>query len=105
MTARNGPAASDGSPHALLGVAEDADPQAIRAAYLAKVKEFPPDREPRAFERIRDAYEQLKASRQRSRDRLLAADPVAPIRTVIDQDRAARHVGPEPWLALLRERR
>ena len=43
-----------------LGVPAKASLEDIRAAYLGKVKEFPPDRSPEQFERIRDAYETLR---------------------------------------------
>ena len=44
----------------VLGVNQDAGDEEIRAAYLSKVKEFPPDRAPAEFEKIRDAYETLR---------------------------------------------
>jgi len=51
-------------PRAVLGVAPDATDEQIRAAYLRKVKEFPPDRNPVEFEQVRDAYELLRDRRQ-----------------------------------------
>ena len=42
-----------------LGVSATASEEEIRAAYLSKVKEFPPDRSPLEFEAIRDAYDAL----------------------------------------------
>ena len=91
-------------PMAVLGVSHDAGEEEIRAAYLAKVKEHPPDRSPAEFERIRDAYEALRDPRGRARVRLLAGDPSAPLALLLDgQPNPRRFVGPEPWLAALKE--
>ena len=48
----------------ILGVAANASEDEIRRAYLEKVKQFPPDRSPEEFERIRDAYEKPAGSPQ-----------------------------------------
>ena len=48
------PAGED--PAAILGVAAQAGAATLRAAYLEKVRQFPPDRCPAEFERVRDAY-------------------------------------------------
>lgn len=56
-------------PYLLLGVARGADDGAVRAAYLAAVRDCPPERDRARFEAIQAAYEQLK-----SRDRRLAYD-------------------------------
>ena len=68
----------------MLGVGPDAGEEEIRAAYVRKVKEHPPDRSPEEFERIRDAYDSLRDPRRRMRDRLLAVDPGAPLVSVIE---------------------
>ena len=47
-------------PGEILGVSLEAGDEEVRAAYLRKVKEHPPDRSPREFERIRDAYDLLR---------------------------------------------
>ena len=46
-------------PYRLLGVNENARDAEIRAAYLARVREFPPEKEPERFETIRKAYESI----------------------------------------------
>lgn len=92
-------------PRRLLGVSEDAGDGEIRAAYLRKIKEFPPDRAPREFERIRDAYELLRDPRSRAAQMLFTVDPEAPLTAVL-QDRGTERqfTGPEPWLAVAAER-
>ena len=91
-------------PLEVLGLPLEAGEEEIRAAYLRKVKEFPPDRAPRQFEQIREAYEALRDPRRRTRHLLLSADPKQPLVSLLDAgppDR--RFTGPEPWLAVLKE--
>ena len=90
-------------PRGVLGVNQDAGQEEIRAAYVRKVKEHPPDRSPEEFERIRDAYDSLRDPRRRMRDGLLSADPLAPLVSVIElKARKRRFAGPQPWLEVLK---
>ena len=87
----------------ILGVSDGAGEEEIRAAYLRKVKEHPPERSPEEFEKIRDAYEKLRNPRQRMRAMLLADDPAAPLVSLLDgAPPARRFVGPDPWLEVLK---
>ncbi len=91
-------------PWAVLGIDEGASESQIRAAYLRQVKAHPPEREPDAFERIRDAYELLRDPRRRAAYMLLAVDPRAPLISLLDQADITRNfVGPELWLQALKE--
>ena len=91
-------------PRKVLEVSPEATEDEIRAAYLRKVEEFPPERSPEQFEAIRDAYEALRDPQRRSR-LLLAADPEASFLTLLDEvPPERRHVGPEPWLAVMKEK-
>jgi curved DNA-binding protein CbpA len=97
------PPASD--PYAVLGISRNADDERIRAAYVAQVKQFPPDRSPAEFELVRDAYNLLRDRRRRAQHMLFSVDPEAPLQSLlegIDNDR--RFAGPGPWLAVLKER-
>ena len=92
-------------PREILGVSPDAGDERIRDAYLQKVKEHPPDREPAEFERIRDAYEALRDPRRRAQHVLLSADPHAPLVSLLPASSQERkYTGPDPWLAVLREK-
>jgi len=96
---------SNPDPRAVLGVSLEADDEQIRAAYLRKLREFPPDRCPVEFERVRDAYELLRDHRRRTRHLLFSCDPEAPLESVLDGVAGERRfVGPEPWLAVLKEK-
>ena len=91
-------------PHAVLGVSPEADDEQIRAAYLRKLKEYPPDRSPVEFERVRDAYELLRDRRRRWQHTLFSCDPEAALESLLDGTAGERkYAGPEPWLAVLKE--
>ena len=93
-------------PRQILEIEAEAGDEEIRAAYLRKVKQYPPDRAPREFERVRDANEMLRDPRRRTRLMLLAADPKQPLASLLDGLQPQRQVtGPEPWLAVTREKK
>jgi hypothetical protein len=46
--------------HEILGVSPNSTEEAIRSAYLQKVREFPPDRAPEKFVEIRAAFDELR---------------------------------------------
>lgn len=46
----------DETPYDILGISQTATSDEIRAAYLQKVRLSPPDKDARAFQRIRKAY-------------------------------------------------
>ncbi|MEZ6101370.1 MAG: J domain-containing protein [Pirellulaceae bacterium] len=48
------------NPHDILGVSAEASDDEIRQAYLARVREFPPDRQPDRFREIHEAYQLLR---------------------------------------------
>lgn len=94
------------NPREVLGVSANATEEEIRAAYLAKVKEHPPERSPEAFEKIRDAWEALRDPRRRMIDSVLSADPFVPLASLFtDLERQRKFVGPAPWLKALNEPR
>ena len=94
------------SPWDVLGLAPGASDQEVRAAYLDHIRQFPPDRCPQEFELIRDAYDLLRDPRRRAEALLLAAEPDEPLVALLDSfEPPRRFVGPQAWLALLRERK
>lgn len=93
------------TPWHVLGLAENAGPEAIRAAYLAKVKEFPPDRAPEQFEQVREAYDLLKDPLRRFRSAVLEANAMADLTELFPaQPPERRFVGPAPWLAAIKSK-
>ncbi len=90
-------------PTEVLQIAQDASDEDVRAAYLRKVREYPPDRAPEQFEKVRDAYDMLRDPRRRLRHRLFAVDPQAPLASLFpDEARPRRFVSPGPWLDVLK---
>ena len=47
-------------PHSILDVSPDVDEAALRRRYLELVRQNPPEKCPRQFAEIREAYEQLR---------------------------------------------
>jgi curved DNA-binding protein CbpA len=95
----------DFNPYAVLAVDTEADDERIRAAYLAKLKQFPPDRCPAEFEQVRDAYELLRDRRRRAQYTLFSVNPDAPLLSLLDgMESQRRFAGPALWLAVLKER-
>jgi curved DNA-binding protein CbpA len=90
-------------PREVLGVSPNAGEEEIRAAYLRKVKEYPPDRAPEEFEKVRNAFETLRDPRKRTLAMLHASDPGAPLASILD-GRAPRRLfaGPQPWREVLK---
>jgi curved DNA-binding protein CbpA len=89
----------------ILGVAANAGEEEIRAAYLNKVNEFPPDRAPAEFEKIRDAYDTLRDPRRRARALFSAGEPGKPLVSLIEGRRAKRiFAGPQPWREVLKNK-
>jgi curved DNA-binding protein CbpA len=92
-------------PYWVLGISQDAVDEQIRAAYLAKLKQFPPDRSPVEFEQVRDAYELLRDRRGRAQHTLFSANPGARLESLLNGMDNDRHfAGPGVWLAVLKER-
>jgi curved DNA-binding protein CbpA len=92
-------------PYAVLEVDPAAGDEQIRAAYLRKLKEYPPDRCPNEFENVRDAYDLLRDPRRRAQHTLFACDPDAPFESLLEGADPRKYAGAGPWLAVLREKK
>jgi curved DNA-binding protein CbpA len=62
-------------PYLILGIAPDADDEAVHAAYLRGVKSCPPERDPQRFQALRAAYESLRTRRDRLAQSLFDKTP------------------------------
>lgn len=90
---------------AVLGVGPGADAEALRAAYLTKVREYPPDREPELFGRVRDAYRALSDPKRKMARYFDAGVLRHPLRDMFpESDSHGRRppLGTAAWLELLR---
>lgn len=96
---------SDDAPWRVLEIDEGANDEEIRQAYLRAVRRHPPDRSPAQFERIRDAYDQVRDARRRAMRILLANPCEAPLENLsAEMPETRRFVGHAPWLELMREK-
>jgi DnaJ-class molecular chaperone len=89
----------------ILGVPVHASSEEIRAAYLEKVKQFPPDRAPEEFEKIRDAYDLLRDPRRRAQAVLNCPEASKSFRSLADGLEARRiFAGPQAWREVLKHK-
>ncbi|RKZ54058.1 MAG: molecular chaperone DnaJ [Candidatus Parabeggiatoa sp. nov. 3] len=63
------------TPFDLLGLPENATDEAIKKAYLQKVRQYPPERAPEQFQKIRAAFEAIKTQQQRLKYQLFHHEP------------------------------
>ena len=92
-------------PYRTLGLAPGAPDEQIRSAYLARLRESPPDRDPAQFEKIRDAYERLSDPRQRAA-LVLDADPDPLMVSLLEPAGARRPAaGLDLWIEAVMEAR
>lgn len=90
------------NPYLVLGVPPDADDQAIRRAYLAAVKLAPPDLEPKRFQAVTAAYEQIKDETSRHRHTLFNTTPPgdSPLDVFVRYAQLRRQTHPLPFEAM-----
>ncbi len=92
-------------PYEVLSVSPDATEEQIRQRYLALVREFPPEQEPKRFAEIRQAYDQLRdpvVSLQRRLFNVTAVDTFDTLLAAERQRQRARRL-PTPVLLSLGE--
>jgi len=63
------------TPFDILDVAEDATDEAIKKAYLQKVRQYTPERAPQQFQEVRTAYETIQTQKQRLKYQLFHHEP------------------------------
>ncbi|MEO5334181.1 MAG: J domain-containing protein [Magnetococcus sp. YQC-5] len=90
---------------ATLGIAEDANDETVRKAYLQLVRTFPPERDPVRFQEIRAAYDALADSRNRLAYRLFHAPKpdVRPMLASLLQEGVPTPPDEAAFLTVLRE--
>jgi preprotein translocase subunit Sec63 len=104
MKVRQGQQAQQ-EPWEILGITPQASAQEMRQAYLEKIRQYPPDRAPAEFERIRDAYEQMRTPGTRLTALLEKDKDVESLMDFLREIECVRtFAGPEPWLAVIREK-
>jgi hypothetical protein len=64
------------SPHELLGISPEATPAQAKAAYHAKLREFPAHKYPTEFKAIRSAYEAIQTGTTRPNENFFKVQPI-----------------------------
>ena len=98
-------APSDRALFSVLGIRPDADAETVRAAYLARVREYPPEREPEMFERVRDAYLTLSDPKRKMRRYFDAEALLRPMRDLALKSGAPEGracLGTAAWIEIIR---
>ena len=72
-------------PYAVLGVADDADDEAIRRRYLELVRQYSPEHHPQRFAAVRASYERLSDRDARLRHRLFEAGRKDNVDAIIEE--------------------
>ncbi len=72
------------SPYELLGLSANASPAEIKAAYHAKLKEFPAHRHPEQFKAIRAAYDAARQGESAAADEFFFL--VRPLEATLDPE-------------------
>ncbi len=54
------------TPYETLDISKDCNDETVKQGYLLMVKQFPPERFPEDFQRIRSAYEKIKTEKDRA---------------------------------------
>ena len=92
------------NPFELLGIDETAGDAEIRAAYQKATLAHPPDRDPAAFQKIREAYDAIRDENARLDLRLFGPPCFKSFLEVLDEvGEGKRYLGPGPWIAALKE--
>lgn len=90
------------NPFDVLGVPVDADDRTVRAAYLALVKRYPPERYPERHMAINTAYQALKDENSRLQYLLFDTQPggASPMEVVAGHFRWCDRRKPPDWETL-----
>jgi hypothetical protein len=93
------------SPWTVLGLEPGAGEDVVRVRYTELVKKHPPDKDPDAFQRIRDAFARIRDPRVSVRERLFGPPPLADLNELTEAfvPFPRRPAGLDAWIDALRE--
>jgi curved DNA-binding protein CbpA len=96
------------NPYLVLGLPETASGEEIRKAYLSKIQESTPEKDPDGFQRARDAYAALDSDEKRAELKLFGPKgmkwrPEDIVSLMPEQSLKRRKLGVELWLKMNRE--
>jgi curved DNA-binding protein CbpA len=87
-------------PYQVLGLMRQASMTEIKQAYFARVREYPPEREPEMFKRIRAAYDSLRTPEAKAATDLFLIHPPTPYEPYKRPPAFDLDFHPEDWLKL-----
>lgn len=91
-------------PYEVLEVAEDAPQTEVRKAYLAKLREFPPEKSAEKFQQVTEAYEHIKDEVARANLKVFGMQNFSDNQRLTDlmvrPKRERNKIGIGPWIAL-----
>lgn len=91
-------------PYSLLHIdPNEATDESVRKAYLAAIRKHPPDRDPKAFERIRRAFELIQDEQKRIELDLFGFKNHQDLLDALPQGNDRLRVGMAKWLAMMEE--
>ena len=89
-------------PYIILGLdPSEATDETVRQAYLRKLKEYPPDRDARLFQRIHQAYQILQTRKNRRNLKLFGLPPSAHLIDYLPEDEPRPRATAERWIAMI----
>lgn len=89
-------------PYRILNIdAIHASDETIHQAYLEAVRQYPPDKEPEHFQRIRDAYEMIKTCEDRTKINLFGMEAFQSLSDVLPDGAKRLRSGSEMWISMI----
>jgi curved DNA-binding protein CbpA len=91
-------------PYQILTISpKNATDETVRKAYMEAIRRHPPDRDPEAFERIRNAYELIDNEQKRIQLDLFGLDNKHKLAERLPESEDRPHAGPAKWIAAIEE--
>ena len=91
-------------PYEILGInSENASDESIRKAYLQAIRNNPPDRDSKAFERIQNAFNLISSEQKRIRLELFGFDNDGFLDDCFPAQDDRPKAGMDKWLAMMEE--
>ena len=94
-------------PYIVLGVPENATDAEIRNSYLAKIKEFSPERYPEKFQDIAEAYDMIRDELSRAKLSVFGMkheeNNIKLSQMLIENKNRRKKIGVDKWLRILKD--
>jgi DnaJ-class molecular chaperone len=91
-------------PYQILGVdSHKTTDEAVRKAYMEAIKKHPPDRDPKAFERIRNAYDLIDVEQKRIQLDLFGFKNKNTLMEWLPENENRPRAGAANWIAAIEE--